>query len=113
MTLLADEHVRVDVLYGSKGPRYRKWVNVLGGFFLALPATAVLAWTSWSFAGRSFAVREGSMIAGDGLPFLYLLKGLVFVFAVLLIVQILAVTLRTLLTPADTAGGAAPRQSEL
>jgi TRAP-type mannitol/chloroaromatic compound transport system permease small subunit len=66
-TLLANEHVRVDILYGGFSPRRQAWIDLLGGLFFLLPAVVLIGWFSWSFFAASFAVREMSNNAG-GLP---------------------------------------------
>ncbi|HYZ34617.1 MAG TPA: TRAP transporter small permease subunit [Crenalkalicoccus sp.] len=63
-TLLRNEHVRVDLLYGAMGPRARLWVDVLGFIFFMLPAMILLAWMTWPFFLDSFLRDEGSPNAG-------------------------------------------------
>jgi TRAP-type mannitol/chloroaromatic compound transport system permease small subunit len=63
-TLLRNEHVRVDLLYGAMGPRARLWVDVLGFTFFMLPAMILLAWMTWPFFLDSFLRDEGSPNAG-------------------------------------------------
>ena len=82
-TLQANGHVRVDVFYGEASPRARARVDLLGALLLLLPFVAVVAWFSVPYAARSWAVFEGSREA-SGLPFVYLLKSLIPLFAILL-----------------------------
>jgi TRAP-type mannitol/chloroaromatic compound transport system permease small subunit len=63
-TLKRNEHVRVDVLFGSLGERARLWVDVLGLIFFLLPAMALLAWMTWPFFVDSWVRMEGSPNAG-------------------------------------------------
>jgi TRAP-type mannitol/chloroaromatic compound transport system permease small subunit len=63
-TLLRNEHVRVDILYGSMGERARLWVDILGIIVFLLPAMALLTWMTWPFFWDSFVRGEGSQNAG-------------------------------------------------
>jgi TRAP-type mannitol/chloroaromatic compound transport system permease small subunit len=82
-TLQANGHVRVDVFYGEASPRSRALVDLAGSLLLLLPFVAVIAFFSLPYAARSWAVFERSREA-SGLPFVYLLKTLIPLFAVLL-----------------------------
>ena len=63
-TLFRNEHVRVDLVYGSLRQRGRLWVDVLGiGLFL-LPAMALLAWMTWPFFVESWVRAEVSASPG-------------------------------------------------
>src|SRR3712207_723699 len=63
-TLLRNEHVRVDLVYGALGHRGKLWVDVLGLLVFLLPATALLAWMTWPFFADSWMRNEGSVNAG-------------------------------------------------
>ena len=63
-TLFRNEHVRVDILYGSFGPRARLWVDILGIIVFLLPAMILLTWMTWPFFLDSFIRNEGSPNAG-------------------------------------------------
>ncbi|MBY0335428.1 MAG: TRAP transporter small permease subunit [Acetobacteraceae bacterium] len=63
-TLFRNEHVRVDLVYGSLGPRGRLWVDVFGFVVFMLPAVILLTWMTWPFFMDSFARNEGSPNAG-------------------------------------------------
>jgi len=65
--LKLNEHVRVDLLYGSASPRRKLWTDVLGIVFFLFPAMATMAWFSWPFFLASFHSNEMSVNAG-GLP---------------------------------------------
>ena len=89
-------HVRVDVIYGQADARYRSMVDLLGSLFFVLPLCAALAWFGWDYVANAWAVREGSTEVG-GLPYLYLLKTLILVFALLLALQAIATIVRSVL----------------
>jgi TRAP-type mannitol/chloroaromatic compound transport system permease small subunit len=91
-TLARGGHVRVDVLYGSHGPRGRAWIDLVGTLLLLLPFCALAIWSSWDFVGDSVAGREGSADPG-GLP-RWILKPAVPVGFALLALQGLAEAVR-------------------
>lgn len=95
-TLLHDAHVRVDVVYRTRGPRYRAFVDLVGTFLLLLPVTALVAWVSIPYVQASWLRLEASREAG-GLPGLFLLKTVIPLFCVLLTAQGLALAGRALL----------------
>ena len=70
-TLLHDGHVRVDVFYRAKGPRFRAWVDLLGALLLLLPFTLAIAFVSWPYVLDSWLRLEDSYEAG-GMPALFL-----------------------------------------
>ena len=82
-TLLAEEHVRVDIFYQRMNGVARAWVDLLGVTLFLLPFCAYLAWASWDFAAASWAIRESSREPG-GLPFPFvsLLKSIVVIMPV-------------------------------
>lgn len=63
-TLERNEHVRVDLVYGSVGPRVRLWIDIFGLIFFLLPAMALLAWMTWPFFWDAWMRGEGSPNAG-------------------------------------------------
>jgi TRAP-type mannitol/chloroaromatic compound transport system permease small subunit len=65
--LKVNEHVRVDLLYGSAPPRRKLWTDILGILFFLLPSTLTIAWFAWPFFLASYRSGEMSSNAG-GLP---------------------------------------------
>lgn len=94
--LQRDDHVRVDVLYRNFSPRKKALTNIVGTLFFLLPVAVLILWFSWADAARSWAVLEKSTQPG-GLPYVYLLKSLMPLFAGLLILQGVAELLRNIL----------------
>ena len=92
-TLRNDGHARIDILYGEASPRTKALVDFLGALLLLLPFMAVLAWYSWPYVARSWAILERSQEV-SGLPFVYLLKSLIPLFAVLMALQGVAQAIR-------------------
>jgi TRAP-type mannitol/chloroaromatic compound transport system permease small subunit len=92
-TMLHRGHVNVDVVSGRRSERWRAWVDMLGTLFFLFPWLAVLAVTSAPFVLSSWHVREGSATA-QGMPAVYLLKSLLWVFCAVLFLQGLALLVR-------------------
>jgi TRAP-type mannitol/chloroaromatic compound transport system permease small subunit len=95
-TLQIDGHVRVDILYAQAKPRTRAAIDLFGTLIFLLPFAAVLAKVSIPYVVRSWDILEGSRDAG-GLPFVYLLKTLIPLFAVLIGLQGVAQAIRAAL----------------
>ncbi|MBX2800394.1 MAG: TRAP transporter small permease subunit [Myxococcales bacterium] len=66
-TLLADRHVRVDVLYGRASPRTKAAIDLAGTVLFLLPFCVFGAWGSAEWVANSWAVFEQSPNTG-GLP---------------------------------------------
>jgi TRAP-type mannitol/chloroaromatic compound transport system permease small subunit len=67
LVLKLNEHVRVDLLYGSAPPRRKLWTDVFGIVCFLFPTALVLAWYAWPFFLASYRTGEMSSNAG-GLP---------------------------------------------
>jgi TRAP-type mannitol/chloroaromatic compound transport system permease small subunit len=106
-TLKIDGHVRVDVLYRHFSTRGKAAADLLGTLVFLLPTCAFLLWISLDYVEAAWRVHESSPEAG-GLPFVYLLKTLIPLTALLLIVQGISQLLRRLgelLQPAEPPHG--------
>jgi TRAP-type mannitol/chloroaromatic compound transport system permease small subunit len=66
-TLLANEHIRIDILNNMLPKRLRDTIDVIGHAFFLLPLTIVMMITSIPFFYRSIEINEQSGNAG-GLP---------------------------------------------
>jgi TRAP-type mannitol/chloroaromatic compound transport system permease small subunit len=95
-TLQADGHVRVDIFYTAAKPRTRALVDLFGAMFFLFPFAVVLAVLSIRYVERSWIILERSSEA-SGLPFVYLLKTLIPVFALLIGLQGVAQAIRAAL----------------
>jgi len=94
-TLLNDSHVRVDIVYQRYGPRGKAWTNLLGVIFFLIPGCLLIITTSWHFVFRAWVVGEGSPDPG-GIPYRFLVKGLIPVGFSLLLLQGISLGLRSL-----------------
>jgi TRAP-type mannitol/chloroaromatic compound transport system permease small subunit len=63
-TLKRHEHVNIDVLASRFSPRVQAWIHILGGIFMLLPATLIIAWYSWPSLVNSYAIQEYSSDPG-------------------------------------------------
>jgi TRAP-type mannitol/chloroaromatic compound transport system permease small subunit len=95
-TLQIGGHVRVDIFYASAKPRTRAGIDLFGALLLLLPFATVLTLLSLPYVERSWAIHERSRET-SGLPFIYLFKSLIPLFAVLIGLQGVAQAIRAVL----------------
>jgi TRAP-type mannitol/chloroaromatic compound transport system permease small subunit len=95
-TLQVDGHVRVDVFYAQASPRTRAVIDLVGTIVFLFPVAIAVAVLSVPYVGRSWAIFEGSRET-SGLPFVYLLKTLIPLFALLFGLQGVAQAIRAAL----------------
>lgn len=63
-TLARNEHIRVDLIYGSVSERTRLWIDVIGFTLFLLPICCICAWLCWPFFKSSFLMQEMSSDPG-------------------------------------------------
>ena len=95
-TLQIDGHVRVDIFYAQAKPRTRAVIDLIGAIVFLFPVAIAVAALSLPYVERSWAILEGSRET-SGLPFVYLLKTLIPLFALLIGLQGLAQAIRAAL----------------
>jgi TRAP-type mannitol/chloroaromatic compound transport system permease small subunit len=66
-TLLANEHIRIDIVNNALPPRVRSLIDLIGHAFFLLPLCIIMIITSYPFVVKSVLLNEQSMNAG-GLP---------------------------------------------
>ncbi len=66
-TLKINEHVRVDLIYGSVSERTRTWIDLVGGLLFLIPICVILIYFTWPWFVQSWVTNESSSNAG-GLP---------------------------------------------
>ncbi len=93
-TLLRDGHVRVDIIYQRLSPKARAWVNIVGVIFFLIPGCILVIFTSWHFVRNSYSIMEGSPDPG-GIPYRYLIKFCIPAGFVLLLLQGIALGIRS------------------
>jgi TRAP-type mannitol/chloroaromatic compound transport system permease small subunit len=90
-------HVRVDIFYADAKPRTKAAIDLVGTIIFLAPFAVALLLLSLPYAARSWAIFERSPEA-SGLPFVFLLKTLIPLFALLIGLQGIAQAIRTVLT---------------
>jgi TRAP-type mannitol/chloroaromatic compound transport system permease small subunit len=85
-TLQVGGHVRVDIFYAQAKPHTRALVDLIGAVVFLLPFATALLLLSAPYVERSWVIFERSRESG-GLPFVYLLKTLIPLFALLIGLQ--------------------------
>ncbi|MFY9211262.1 MAG: TRAP transporter small permease subunit [Aestuariivita sp.] len=96
-TLLRNEHVRVDIFYGAMSQRARALIDLLGTVFFLAPVLYIIVTRAFPYVERSWKIREASAEVA-GLPYIYILKTFLLVFAAVLAIQGLSFLLRNLYT---------------
>ena len=94
--LLRNDHVRVDIFYRPASTRRKAIVDLVGVVLFLLPFSWVVFYYGWSFVSRSWRLGEASANVG-GMPGLFILKGFILGFALLLALQGIAMALRSVL----------------
>ncbi len=92
-TAFKDDHVRVDLFYCKLGERGRARVNFFGTLFLLVPFLVLFWHASVPYVTDSWAIMESSVEA-SGLPFIYILKSTLLLFALSMSLSALADLLR-------------------
>ncbi|MFT6267725.1 MAG: TRAP-type mannitol/chloroaromatic compound transport system permease small subunit [Alphaproteobacteria bacterium] len=85
-TYQQDGHVRVDVFYRRYSVKVKHIVDLFGCLLLMLPVATYIAITCWPYVMQSWQLLEGSREPG-GLPFVYVLKSFMLIFAIMMILQ--------------------------
>ncbi|MCV2883625.1 TRAP transporter small permease subunit [Aestuariibacter sp. AA17] len=96
-TLRVNEHVRVDVIYRTLSPQKQALIDLGGSLFLLLPVNLFIFAMSVEYVVNSWQLLEGSPEAG-GLPFVFILKSLLLMFAFTMTLQGIAEIIRQSLT---------------
>ena len=63
-TLLRQEHIRIDVIYGRFSRRTQVWIDIFGTVVFLLPMCLMFLYLSWPFFLHSFQSSEISANAG-------------------------------------------------
>ncbi|WP_419767947.1 TRAP transporter small permease subunit [Arcobacter sp.] len=94
-TFQQKEHVRVDLFYHSYSKNVKRWMNILIPLIIILPFSAFIIYLSSDYVLQSYANNEVSPDPG-GLPYRYLVKGLIPLGFILIFIQGLAVLLKAI-----------------
>lgn len=63
-TLLENEHIRIDILYGRWSRRVQHWIDLIGHSLFLLPFTGLVIYLTYPWVMRSIRLEEMSMNAG-------------------------------------------------
>ncbi len=88
-TMTQDGHVRVDFLYQHYSPRTKSIVDVIGIALFVIPLYAFLLWHGWDYTQNSMSINESSPNPG-GMPWLWIVKGLLPLSSLLLLIESVA-----------------------
>lgn len=92
-TLIEDGHVRVDVFFRSAGEKRKAATDLFGSVLLLIPMMVLILYVSYPYVSRSWSFFEASKET-SGIQAVYLLKGLILVFAGLMCLQALSAIIR-------------------
>jgi TRAP-type mannitol/chloroaromatic compound transport system permease small subunit len=73
-TLLRQEHIRIDVIYGRFSRRTQVWIDIFGTVVFLLPMCLMFLYLSWPFFLHS--IQSGEVSANAGGLILWPVKGL-------------------------------------
>ncbi|MAL08826.1 MAG: permease [Maricaulis sp.] len=110
-TLLADGHVRVDIIYAKLSRRGKAWTDLAGVYLALIPMCWLILAISGPYVNATWRILERSR-ESDGLAFVFLLKTAIPVFAVMMIFQGAAMAARAALAIAGQAEPARPGLAE-
>ena len=85
-TLAEDEHVRVDIFYSKLTNKWKSLINTVGSLIFLIPFCFSIIFYSFTYVINSWAQLEGSL-EERGLHAVFLLKSLIWVFAIMLLLQ--------------------------
>lgn len=91
-TLMADDHVRVDVFYDRMSKRKQAIINIVGSLLFALPITVLILYFSWDYTYEAYEMGEGSADPG-GLPHRWIVRAIIPSSSIFLILCIFYVVL--------------------
>lgn len=97
ITLLADGHVRVDIVYSKMTERGKAWTDLIGVYLALIPMGWLILVMSSPYVNASWRILERSR-ESDGLAFVFLLKAAIPLFAVMMILQGASMAARAALT---------------
>ncbi len=92
-TLLAGQHVRVDIFHDRMSPPSKARIDLWGFYILLMPVSILMIWKAQGSIHQSWRILESSL-ESDGLPGVYLLKTSISIFCFMMLMQGLAIALR-------------------
>ena len=71
--VVTDAHIRMDLVYNSRSPKTKEWIDVFGQLFFVLPLSVILLLKGVELVESAWRVNEGSPSPG-GLPWRWAIK---------------------------------------
>jgi TRAP-type mannitol/chloroaromatic compound transport system permease small subunit len=59
-TLQQNEHIRIDIFYGTRSRRTQHWIDLFGHVFFTLPFVVIMSWLLVPYAWAAFQSGQGS-----------------------------------------------------
>lgn len=87
-TLQQNEHIRIDVFYGSRSRKTQHWIDLLGHVFFLLPFVVLMAWLLWPYTMQAF--RSGQISTNAGGLIIWPARAILLAGFVMLVVQALS-----------------------
>jgi TRAP-type mannitol/chloroaromatic compound transport system permease small subunit len=87
-TLQQNEHIRIDVFYGSRSRRTQHWIDLFGHVFFLLPFVALMAWYLWPYTMQAW--RSGQISTNSGGLIIWPARAILLAGFVLLVFQAIA-----------------------
>ena len=110
-TLLNDEHIRIDVVYGAFSRRVQHWIDLFGHIFFLMPFVLLMVWYFVPYVGLSW--RSGEMSNNAGGLILWPAKLLVLAGFVLLAAQAISEIIKRALIVAGRIPDETPAEAPL
>lgn len=63
-TLKQNEHIRIDIFYGTRTRRTQHWIDLFGHVFFLLPFVAIMSWMLIPYAWAAWKIGQISTNAG-------------------------------------------------
>jgi TRAP-type mannitol/chloroaromatic compound transport system permease small subunit len=63
-TLQQNEHIRIDIFYGTRSRRTQHWIDLIGHTFFLMPFVLLMSWMLIPYALRAYQIGEVSTNAG-------------------------------------------------
>lgn len=87
-TLQQNEHIRIDVFYGSRTRRTQHWIDLFGHVFFLLPFVALMVWYLWPYTMQAW--RSGQVSTNSGGLIIWPARAILLAGFVLLVFQAFA-----------------------
>ncbi|WP_284162972.1 TRAP transporter small permease subunit [Frigidibacter sp. SD6-1] len=63
-TLMQNEHIRIDIFYGTRTRRTQHWIDLIGHVFFLLPFVALMSWMLVPYTLQAWRIGQISTNAG-------------------------------------------------